>query len=140
MPAPLLQSNWNLIKSLTTYYGKQRNREILYDTRGLHLQDLKCEKLKNKQDAFFNKFQRKIKRERGRKRGSSDENTRHQSTVAHRQHLEHNLNKLLKMDSWNNQENLSTDWVFGEVKKQFFLGLIMELLCFLKGLPFRNIN
>ena len=44
------------------------------------------------------------------------------------------------MDSWNNQENLSTDWVFGEVKKQFFLGLIMELLCFLKGLPFRNIN
>lgn len=121
--------------------GKERNTEILYDTRGLHLQDLKCEELQNEQDAFFNKFQRKIKRERGRlERGSSDENTRHQSTVAHRQHLEHNLNKLLKMDSWNNQENLSTDWVFGEVKKQFFLGLIMELLCFLKGLPFRNTN
>lgn len=42
------------------------------------------------------------------------------------------------MDSWNNQENLSTDWVFGDVKKLLiFFGLIMELLCFLKGLPFR---
>lgn len=45
------------------------------------------------------------------------------------------------MDSRNNQENLSTDWVFGDVKKLLiFFSLIMELLCFLKRLPFRNTN
>lgn len=82
----------------------------------------------------------KEKLERDGERESSDENTRHQLKNT-RQHLEHNLNKLLKMDSRNNQENLSTDWVFGDVKKLLiFFSLIMELLCFLKRLPFRNTN
>lgn len=41
------------------------------------------------------------------------------------------------MDSRNTQENLSTDWVFGDVKKLLiFFSLIMELLCFFKKITF----